>query len=109
MTKINIKRQGDSYEITLEGHAGFREAGKDIVCAGISTLAFTLINCLKNLKEREQVDDFSFIQRDGMLNISFTGGSTELRTTWETINIGFLMLEKNFSEFISISGEKTKK
>lgn len=109
MIKIDIKRQGDTYEVILEGHAGFREAGKDIVCAGLSTLAYTLINCLENLKEKELVDEFSYMEHDGMMKVIFTGDSTELLATLETIRIGFLMLEENFSEFISISGEKTKK
>lgn len=109
MTEISIKHQDDVYEMDIKGHAGYGENGTDIVCAAISTLTYTLINCLENLKERERVDEFSYIERDGRILITFEGDSTELLSTLATIRIGFLMLEENFPEFISISGEKTEK
>lgn len=32
--------------ITVTGHAGYAESGKDIVCAGVSVLTQNLIKCL---------------------------------------------------------------
>lgn len=38
MTKITIfKKNGNICEYQIKGHSGFAEAGKDIVCAGVST------------------------------------------------------------------------
>ena len=34
-----------------EGHAGYDESGKDIVCAAVSTLVFTTIHAIKDLTE----------------------------------------------------------
>lgn len=106
MIKIGIERQGDTYTVTMEGHAGFKEAGKDIVCAGLSTLAFTLINCLEHLQERERVEEFDYILRDGMIKATFTGDSTELLATLETIEIGFLMMAENYPKNILYEGRK---
>lgn len=106
MTKISIKHQRNTYEVRVEGHADYAVAGKDIVCAGISTLAFTLINRLENLKEREYVDEVDYIQRDGMIKVTFTGDSTELLATLETIEIGFMMMAENYPKNILYKGRK---
>ena len=37
--------------ITVSGHAGFAEAGKDIVCAGVTALIQTLIKSIGDLTE----------------------------------------------------------
>ena len=36
----------NDYELKIHGHAEFAEKGKDIVCAGISTLFYTLYEVL---------------------------------------------------------------
>lgn len=36
-------------EINMEGHAGYRAAGQDIVCAAVSALTCSLINSLREL------------------------------------------------------------
>ena len=36
-------------EIKIKGHAGYDEPGKDIVCAGVSTLVQTLIQSIEEL------------------------------------------------------------
>ena len=41
MTKITYHPQ--EYHLRIEGHAGFAEAGEDLVCAGISVLGWTLV------------------------------------------------------------------
>ncbi len=34
---------------TVEGHAGYRESGADIVCAAVTTAAFTAVNGLTDI------------------------------------------------------------
>ena len=41
----------DQCGITVDGHAGYAEAGKDIVCAAVSALVQTLILSLDNLTD----------------------------------------------------------
>lgn len=40
-------------EIKISGHAGYAEIGKDIVCAGVSVLVYTLEKALQVLCENE--------------------------------------------------------
>lgn len=44
--KVDIK----NYTVTMRGHADFAENGKDIVCAGASTLLYTLANTLEEFR-----------------------------------------------------------
>lgn len=54
-TLIEICSNGDG--ITITGHAGYAEPGNDVVCAGISTLAQTLIQAIEDLtKDNIQYD-----------------------------------------------------
>lgn len=38
MITITLERHENNHKITLDGHAGYAEHGKDIVCASVSTL-----------------------------------------------------------------------
>ena len=55
MTTITItKTSDDSYKsIECNGHAGYADYGKDIVCAAVSVLTINLINSIDNLTEDE--------------------------------------------------------
>ncbi len=41
---IEAVYDGDALTLTVRGHAGYAPIGEDIVCAGVSTLVYTLIN-----------------------------------------------------------------
>ena len=46
MTEVKYNRL--ELELSVRGHAGYAEAGKDIVCAGVSALFFAAYAELKN-------------------------------------------------------------
>lgn len=41
---IEVKYDIDRLRLSVNGHAGYAPNGSDIVCAGVSTLIYTLIN-----------------------------------------------------------------
>lgn len=52
MTKISVfKKDGIYTGFEVDGHAGYAEAGKDIVCAGISMLVINTINSIETFTE----------------------------------------------------------
>ena len=57
MTQITIfqNQNHDVVRFTCFGHAGFAEAGHDIVCAGISILVLNTINAIEQFTD----DDFT--------------------------------------------------
>lgn len=47
MIKATFKKINESFiEYEVDGHAGYADTGKDIVCAGVSTLFITITNQL---------------------------------------------------------------
>ena len=70
MTKIVICKdhEGAYRQLSCSGHAGYANAGKDIVCASVSVLVFNTINALTELAgesfEISVSEDDGFIQCD---------------------------------------------
>lgn len=53
MTTVRFGKDEEKGVLSMEvlGHTGFAEAGKDPVCAGASTLAMTVAQCVKTMEE----------------------------------------------------------
>ncbi len=52
MIDVFIRKSGEHYtEFQVQGHAGYAEYGKDIVCASVSALTITLENSLGVLSD----------------------------------------------------------
>ena len=51
MVKIKVGKKSNSIiKLNIEGHAGFADKGKDIVCASISSIAIGLLNSIDIFK-----------------------------------------------------------
>lgn len=103
MTKIDIVKKNDEYELNVNGHSGYAEYGKDIVCASISTLTFTWINQLREFERRNMAKITQFEAEDGKILLRFETQKNEVIWAFETIITGFLMLEENFFQFLSVT------
>lgn len=57
MTTITIvkSKTGEYQEITCTGHAGYAQAGSDIICSAISILVINTINSLEQLTKTDSV------------------------------------------------------
>lgn len=86
---IKIKISDDV--ITLEGHAGYAEIGKDIVCSAVSILIYTLLQYAddKGIKCRYTLDN-------GSAEIHITDSCRDFMIT------GFRLLEEAYPNYIAI-------
>ena len=95
-------------KLTINGHACYAQAGKDIVCAGISTLLFTLTHQLKrmgfdfhaNIDERE---GFAMVQAR-----TETKRQHDCMLIFSTVNAGLELLSEHYPEHIKIVKEEMK-
>lgn len=71
MTRICHREYYDRILIVAEGHSGYGVSGKDIVCAGISTLICTLVNCIKEEESADRLKLRRDIVRDGYVCLEF--------------------------------------
>lgn len=66
MIKININQINNQVnEININGHSGYEEFGKDIVCASVSSIAITTVNAILRLDS----EALEYTEKDGYLNI----------------------------------------
>lgn len=91
MIEISVKQDG----ITVEGHAGYAETGKDIVCSAVSVLAQTLIAGIKGLTD----DRISYEIKPGKVNIAYKDLSKQAQLLVDSFFIGII-------EIITAYGDK---
>ena len=86
--------------LRISGHAGYAEAGKDIVCAGVSTLYGTL---LEELDERESRGEGTVKAAGDALE--WTPETDEIRGIYAMVWRGILLLAAQYGEFIDARRE----
>ena len=102
MTHITVYRTGDTYAgVRIEGHAGYADAGEDIVCAGISVLAINFINSVEKFTD----DKFTVTsdEEGGLIDFRFSAiPSVESRLLMKSLVLGLGDLEEVNKDFISL-------
>lgn len=91
MIEVSVKQDG----ITVEGHAGYAETGKDIVCSAVSVLTQTLIAGIKGLTD----DRIRYEVKPGKVNIAYKDLSKQAQLLVDSFFIGI-------SEIITAYGDK---
>lgn len=95
MIKVTVAKD----KIKVFGHAGYEEAGKDIVCASVSSIVTTTINAVIRIEE----DSIVYEEKDGMVIIDILKHTSITDTL--ILNMVELLkeLEKEYSKYIKIS------
>lgn len=84
--------------ITVSGHAGFAEAGKDIVCAGVTALIQTLIKSITDLTE----DKIEYEMSPGMADIKYGNLSEAGKLLVDSFFIGICQIANEFPAYVRI-------
>ena len=92
--------------LSVTGHAGYGEPGKDIVCAAESILVQSLACALAAMDEAV-LEDLSVegVAGSGCAVITATptpGGFARVRGMFETACMGFLLLAKHYPENVRV-------
>ncbi len=102
MIKISVMRQNDEKIIGLsvEGHAGAGAYGQDVVCAGISALAQSVILGLAKHLHR----DIDYDVKPGYLSVALKDNADDLtEAVFSVAVLGFLEIEKSNPKNVSLS------
>ena len=82
---VFVDSDGEHRGFRISGHAGFSEAGEDIVCAAVSVLAQNTVNAIEAFTE----DTFLCSVEEGYLDCTFSGGiSKETKLLLNTMLLG---------------------
>ena len=84
--------------ITASGHADFAEAGKDIVCAGVTALIQTLIKSIGDLTE----DKIEYEISPGRADIHYRDPSEEGKLLVDSFFIGVCAIADEFPDHVRI-------
>lgn len=85
-------------KITISGHAGYAERGKDIVCAAVSALAQTLARSL----DMQTHDVVETEQREGYIAIKYMNLSDAGKNLVDSFFVGMEMIAHEYPEHVTI-------
>lgn len=85
-------------EIKISGHANYAAPGYDIVCAGVTSLAQTLIKSILDLTG----DKIEYEISPGRVDIKYGNLSEKSKTLVDSFFIGICMIAEEFPEYVRI-------
>jgi len=112
MIRIRIERSSEDRLITacyVDGHAGYADHGKDIVCAGVSAVTIGTVNAVEALLGLE----LPYRAESGLLH--FTVPSLEgpirdkVQLLLESMIVMLNSIRESYSSFVSIQEIKTRR
>lgn len=98
MIHIVAERHDGYYTaLTISGHAESAEYGQDLVCAGISSIAFGLCNALSDIAGLDTIQ-----AENNMISIRSEEQSDLVQVILETGIIQFRTVEMSYADYIDI-------
>lgn len=94
MIAVSVRKD----KITVSGHAGYAEAGKDIVCAGVTALTMSLVKSLNDLTEDKIECEIS----PGRVDIYYGDLSEAGKLLVDSFFIGICLIADDFPEYVRI-------
>lgn len=94
MIAVSVRKDG----IEINGHAGYAEIGKDIVCAGVTALTQTLIRSMQGLTR----DKVEYEVSPGRADIHLGNLSEEGKLLVDSFFIGICLIADEFPEYVRI-------
>lgn len=94
MIAVSVRKDG----IEIHGHAGYAEAGKDIVCAGVTALTQTLIRSVQGLTR----DEIEYAVSPGRADIHYGNLSEAGKLLVDSFFIGVCLIADEFPDYIRI-------
>lgn len=94
MIKISRRESG----IRISGHANYAEAGKDIVCAGVSALVQNLIQSIEELTQ----DKIQYSMSPGRVDIKFRDLSEQAQLLVDSFFVGVRLIADEYPENVAI-------
>ena len=96
-----LKEKGHYKSFHIQGHAGYADAGEDIVCAAISALTINCINSIETFTNDEFLLDTD--EEAGLIRLIFSykpGSKSELLI--DSLALGLREIENENKEYITL-------
>ena len=98
MISITVYKHEDSYKrVKCLGHAGYADAGQDIVCASVSVLVINAINSIVKFTEDAVTIDTD--EKSGLIDLTFTEDvSKESRLLLDSMLLGLNEIQNDYGK-----------
>ena len=104
---VFYKRSDGTYKgFSIKGHAGFANAGKDIVCSAVSVLAINTINSIEKFTENK----YELNQgKSGLLEFKFSSVSDDKgQLLLDSLVLGITAIEKEYGgKYLQVTFKET--
>lgn len=94
MIAVSVRKD----KITVSGHAGYAEAGKDIVCAGVTALTMSLVKSLNDLTD----DKIEYEISPGRVDIHCGNLAEAGKLLVDSFFIGICLIADEFPDYVRI-------
>ena len=89
----------DSIMLRVSGHANYAEIGKDIVCAGVSAIAFALLGYLEKI-DKTVASDIN--EQEGYICIVSNSVDKRVEAAYDMALSGLRQLELAFPDHVNV-------
>ena len=93
---IEVKQNNGS--ISVRGHAHYAEPGKDIVCAGVSTLVQTLVASILEIT----TDEIQYDMQPGSVEIKYGALSEAAQLLVKSFFVGINLIADSYPDYVRI-------
>lgn len=97
---------GKTMLLKVEGHSGYDDIGKDIVCSAASILAYTVAQAVTNLEQRKMLKKRPTLRlKEGDAVIickPSKGGFAEAMYAYHFAQMGYALLAHNYPDFVRV-------
>lgn len=99
MIKVIVeKKNKDVNKILISGHSGYKEAGSDIVCASVSSIAITTVNAIIRI----DASAIEYDEQEGYLTVDIKKHSVVIDVLIENMLELLEELEEDYKNYIKI-------
>ena len=93
-------------KVRVDGHAGYAERGKDIVCAAVSMVTMQLANYISHLSEQDddvEIKRMILDEDNGHVMIRYAGSSYAVQILTDITIMSFSLIEATYPDYISFN------
>lgn len=102
MIQVSVKRQSKSLlSLSIKGHAGVAKVGENLICAGVSSVSYGLLNAIDELAP----NTCDIIIDDGYIEISILKATKNLDIIINTGIIQLRTMQESYPDLIRIMEE----
>ena len=105
MITVTFTEEGNKLSLRLEGHAGYAEIGKDIVCASASILAYTVAQFVMEAEHQGDLESAEIRMDSGDTLISCEPTediSLGMQNMYQFAKMGYALLQHNYPQYVRL-------